>query len=398
MFSVMAAHSGSDRAVATSTIGYGEGGYGTTAYGGSTQVDTTLQISPDGTSNVTQTEATLSGTVSDFGGASSVTVRFEYRPIGQSRWSVTSEQSLFIPKTFTQRVDGLSSATDYEFRVSARSSDGDASTSSPATFTTKRHTLIIDGSVSPETLSKYSFTVDGNVEKSDELGSVQANDSISGRTISGEVLGGRDGYRFTGDVTDFEVVGDPVVYLDGNSVDPSELGDTTYPNTILFDGSRASRRRATYEATMNGKVAKSSLLGTIQTNDSISGSSVRGDVFGGKDGYRFTGEITKLSVDGTMTVSLTEGTSSTAESGSLPNTFVVDGSETPEMRAAYTITVSGSIKKSSDIGSIQPNDEVSGAAVSGSVFGGRDAYRYSGDITRIDITGPAVIRFDATDG
>ncbi|MFC4549727.1 MULTISPECIES: fibronectin type III domain-containing protein [Halorussus] len=398
MFSTTSVTAGGGTAAAAQTVGYGGGGYGLVAYGGSKLVDANPAVTVDGATNVTQTAATLGGVVSDLGGATSVTVRFEYRPVGATDWTATPEQSLSATGTFGRRLTGLAAGSDYEYRATATASDGDAAASSTVTFATKRHTLVIDGGASPGTLNDYSFAVSGDVEKSAELGSIQANDTVSGSTVSGEVLAGKDGYRFTGDVTDFRVAGSPAVYLDGERVDPADLGETTYPRTLVVDGARAPRERATYEATVSGKIKKSSSLGSVQANDTIAGATASGQVYGGKDGYRFTGGLTELRVDGALTVSLGGGDGDSASAGSLPNSFVVDGTGTPNRKATYSVTVTGSVEKSGELGSLQRNDVVSGSTASGEVVGGKDGYRYSGDVTRIEVTGPAVIRFTDTDG
>lgn len=388
---------GSGGAAAAGTVGYGEDGYGITPYGGSS-TDTALAVGTSGTTNVAPTAATLHGAISDMGGAASVTVRFEYRRTGTRNWVATARQSFGSAGAFSAEATGLEPATDYEFRVAASASDGDTAASSAAEFTTKRHTLVIDGSPSPNTANEYSWTVSGSVEKSGDLGSLQANDTIAGSSVSGEVVGGRDGYRFTGDVTDFEVNGESAVYLDGTRVDPANIGETTYPNEIVFDGSPEPGRTATYEATVSGKIRKSSTLGSIQSNDTISGSTASGDVYGGKDGYRFTGEVTELAVDGKMTLLFGDGNGSSTSTDSLPNTLVVDGTGAPNETCTYTVTVSGSVAKSDQLGSIQDNDTVSESTASGEVVGGKDGYRYSGDVTQIDVDGPVVFRLEDTDG
>jgi len=55
---------------------------------------------------------------------------------------------------------------------------------------------------------------------------------------------------------------------------------------------------ASYDFTVSGSLEKSDAYdATIDTGDSISGSSASGQVTNGRDSYRFTGEITDFSVD-----------------------------------------------------------------------------------------------------
>ena len=265
--------------------------------------DTDPEIHASGATNVGQGSATLHGSLSDLGGASSATVRFEYRREGQRSWTQTDDRSLSEPGSFQTTVSNLEGGAAYEFRAVADARDGDTDASGTSTFTTATpepttNSLVIDGSPSPSTLNAYSFSVSGDVEKSARLGSIQASDTVSGSTAQGEVLGGKDGYRFTGEITAFNVGGNPTVEVNGEEIDPASLGDTTLPNTLVIDGSGSPRRRTTYEITVTGDIEKDSVLGSVQVADEITGSTVRGDVVGGTDGYRYSGEVTEIDVRG----------------------------------------------------------------------------------------------------
>ena len=70
---------------------------------------------------------------------------------------------------------------------------------------------------------EYEFTVSGDtLEKSTEYdGSINSNDTISGSSANGTVVGGRDSYEFSGDVSSISADGDLVTYIDGEQVDLS---------------------------------------------------------------------------------------------------------------------------------------------------------------------------------
>ena len=67
--------------------------------------------------------------------------------------------------------------------------------------------LVIDGSNTPRRASTYEFNVSGVARKSADLGSINEYDTVSGGTISGRVIGGTDGYRFSGEITSFSLSG-----------------------------------------------------------------------------------------------------------------------------------------------------------------------------------------------
>ncbi|WP_228841122.1 hypothetical protein, partial [Halorubrum sp. AJ67] len=123
------------------------------------------------------------------------------------------------------------------------SGDGD-STDAP----TEAKTLVIDGSVTYDRID-YTFTVDGSVAPGARA---NESDEIDGTTVSGHVEGGIDSYEITGEFTAFEVDDDVPVRLDGETVDPDELGATV--RTVEIDGSHTTDRLA-YAFGTDGSVA-----------------------------------------------------------------------------------------------------------------------------------------------
>lgn len=76
------------------------------------------------------------------------------------------------------------------------------------------HVLVFDGTDASGPTT-YSFTVDGDVAKSDYMGaSIDDEDEIEGTTVRGIVANWRDAYRFDGDITDFRLVGEAAVHLE----------------------------------------------------------------------------------------------------------------------------------------------------------------------------------------
>ncbi|WP_143423328.1 putative sodium/potassium/calcium exchanger [Halegenticoccus soli] len=165
-------------------------------------------------------------------------------------------------------------------------------------------------------LASYELTVDGKLEPSDAEGATfDSEDNIKGSTAEGAVNGGVDSYAFSGQVTDFRFTsGAATVLLDGEEVDPSTLGaddegrgaapDDERPHVVVIDGTDGNGE-SRYEFSVSGSIEKSTVDGaTVDEDDAISGSAVSGSVFGGKDAYRFSGEITQFRLDGSATINL----------------------------------------------------------------------------------------------
>ncbi|KTG10993.1 hypothetical protein AUR64_07450 [Haloprofundus marisrubri] len=130
---------------------------------------------------------------------------------------------------------------------------------------------------------------------------------------------------------------------------------------------------------------------SINANDVLDGSFADGVVVGGVDAYRFRGDLTLLSVDGDATVYV-DGTQIDPDSvGSSYDYLAVvgDGSKTD-----YSFEVDGDVAKTKMTGgapsafaSQQTADSVDAGSVSGTVFGGADAFRIAGDVTEFDLSG-----------
>ncbi|QLH81187.1 right-handed parallel beta-helix repeat-containing protein [Halosimplex pelagicum] len=169
---------------------------------------------------------------------------------------------------------------------SSDGSSGDGST----------RTLTIDGSDADRT--DYRFNVDGSISPTDSIGD---GDTIDGTTATGFVNGGTDRYEFTGSVTDFTRDGDATVLVDGQQVDPAELGVTApdLPNSFVVDGTGDTTE---YEISVSGELAKDPTVGTVDEGDTVDGSQARGSVDDETDGYRFSGDVDALAITGAAAV------------------------------------------------------------------------------------------------
>ena len=128
------------------------------------QEDTTVVVSTGSISSVSSSAATLSGSVTDLGGASSAECYFQYRQSGADSWATTPGQTLDSTGSFTEDLSDLSSGTDYEFRAIADASDGDSDTGSTVSFTTdSQDTSVVVSTGSISSVSESSATLAGSL-------------------------------------------------------------------------------------------------------------------------------------------------------------------------------------------------------------------------------------------
>ncbi|MFC7194661.1 right-handed parallel beta-helix repeat-containing protein [Halosimplex aquaticum] len=166
-------------------------------------------------------------------------------------------------------------------------------------------------------LAEYEFTVSGDLEPNTDGAGINSYDTIDGSTATGRVWGGRDSYRFGGEITDFSLSDAATVYVNGQVVDPADLGEPDLPNVVTVHG---DQDLAEYEFTVSGDLEPNTDGAGINSYDTIDGSTATGRVWGGRDSYRFGGEITDFSLSdpATVTVNGTEVDPSQYGSGSPP--------------------------------------------------------------------------------
>lgn len=119
-----------ERAGAAETdYGYGYSGYGEGGYGGvedetdDTDKPAAPPVTTDPATDVTDSAATLHGTVTDLGDADAVDVYFEFRELDSDVWSTTEARRLTMEGSCSVRVENLDGETRYEYRMLAASDD-----------------------------------------------------------------------------------------------------------------------------------------------------------------------------------------------------------------------------------------------------------------------------------
>jgi hypothetical protein len=100
--------------------------------------DTSPAVTSGGAMNVSETTATLEGSLDDLGGAAEVGVYFEHRTRGASTWQRTSEQTVSTTGAYSTNLSGLTPGTEYEFRAVTDTRDGGRFTGTTLRYTAQR--------------------------------------------------------------------------------------------------------------------------------------------------------------------------------------------------------------------------------------------------------------------
>jgi hypothetical protein len=177
--------------------------------------------STGGDSGADSGQDSFDSTLSISGGSPSNVVTYEFRVSDEIR--KTTARNASIDDDDVIESDGSVSggvaggADGYEFsgELTGFSLDGDATVYldgqqvDPSTLggeETPPNYVVIDGGDDGR-WTRYEFSVDGAVEKSDEWGSVNGHDAVDGTTVSGWVKDGVDSYRYSGDIGSFDIYG-----------------------------------------------------------------------------------------------------------------------------------------------------------------------------------------------
>jgi hypothetical protein len=156
--------------------------------------------------------------------------------------------------------------------------------------------------------------------------------------------------------------------------------------TIASEGEEAR-----YEFTVSGELEQTAAGdATIGREDTVEGHTASGGVWDGIDAYRFDGEITDFTLDGSAAVSLNGEVVDPDTVGA--RLLVIQGEEE---WTSYELSVSGDLEKTTDGGaSLNQFDTVDGGDAAGNVYGGSDAYRFDGEVTDFTLDGAAAVTLD----
>jgi len=211
--------------------------------------------------------------------------------------------------TQSDTFDFTGEVTDFEFLEGDATVELNGTEIDPSSYwqTLDRELTVI---ADAETVTDYTFSVDGDVEPVTD-GDMPAGD-FDNVTADGDLMvvdgvtsdAGGDRWKFSGEVVDLTLEAEGAAYIDGTQVDPAKVGtDETeaFPHHILFDGA-ASTDVCEYEFAVSGAVAKSPDLGSMEAAEELTDGVVTGSVAEDTDGFRFSGSLTSLELDGTADV------------------------------------------------------------------------------------------------
>ncbi|QCS42108.1 right-handed parallel beta-helix repeat-containing protein [Natrinema versiforme] len=163
------------------------------------------------------------------------------------------------------------------------------------------HVLEVQG---PGVPVGFEITVDGEIEFAGEDDPEDEATTISGSTVQSTVTSDNLRFRFSGTLTDVTMTGGKAtITVDGEEIDLEEYGDPELlPHAIVFDGTGASKP-STYSFRATGKVIKAQYRdATIDDDDIVEDTTVRGGVAGWLDAYWFDGDIEDFKILGDATV------------------------------------------------------------------------------------------------
>ncbi|WP_254764799.1 right-handed parallel beta-helix repeat-containing protein [Natrinema marinum] len=300
--------------------------------------------------------------------------------------------------TNTSHVDGYRFAGDLHevaFRQGSAHVEVNGETIDPDQYNgdqpTLENTLLVDG-VGTSGGTRYEFAVSGAAQKATVKGAtIDGEDTVDGGIITGSVAGWRDGFKFSGELTDLTLDGDARVYVNGEQVDPADYGDEQpHVLTLVGDGSNAS-----YELTVDGTIDTVAGDASEEYATVLSDTTVEGSIERDAQRFRFSGALTDVTFrEGTAHVYLDDQRIDPDDYNGqkrLPNAIVIDGSGT-DGQSSYSFAVDGEVVTASyRDASVDPGDTVEGTAVSGSVDDELDAYWFDGDITDFRLRGDATV-------
>ena len=271
--------------------------------------------------------------------------------------SVTGSGNMFVPDKFTNVCigdgctepsretdaidgsDGTGGSDGSDGTGGSDGSDGTAGSDGSSTEPTKK--LVIEASAdNPDTYLDVSVTVDGRIDYGPEAESdgdeIDQNEDGTYTATSIEMdPGAVDSYRVRGEVQDVSYTDgyDVTITLDGEEISTDQLpeggsssdgssgdgssGDGSsgdrLSKRVIVDGT-GSDELSRYTIVVSGDVEVDQSVSTApdatpwdQFDDHIDGNKIIGTVDKGIDGYRYSGEITDLEIDGDVSLTVENG-------------------------------------------------------------------------------------------
>ena len=180
-------------------------------------------------------------------------------------------------------------------------SEGEAASSAPSPIDGR---LVNAISIESDGAAPYHIEVGGDIAFDPRYGS---EDSVDDAEAEGILAGGRDVYRFSGEITAFEIDGPATIHVNGHEVDADEVVGMGVSGEA--SGEHAGETR-TLELNGTGDPApyqfevSEAVERGRNTRDIVEGTYVRGHLFGGRDVYHVTGDILWFSIDGDAEITL----------------------------------------------------------------------------------------------
>lgn len=251
--------------------------------------------------------------------------------VDQNRIRFTEEPERGVNYKFVVRFGGKdSSPIDQAVHIDGwtvseaipSESSTDTTTSEPTDEQSKEGVPLELISNDDATYAEYEFAVEGSVAKHETENGYAANDNDTitdngDGTVTVDGLSGNgygDAFLVDGEILSIDLdESEWTIRYDGEEVTSDDLTgsssaeETELPNQIVVDGSNKPGQLSHYEFSVSGEIEKDAENGSINAYDTVSADTAKGRIIGGKDAFRFSGELTTFKLDGPATVHIEDG-------------------------------------------------------------------------------------------
>lgn len=141
------------------------GGLGVALGSATASASSPVAVSTGSPQSVSDSSAALWGSLDEMTDVDSVDLTFEYRERGASSWNTTRTETFESTGSVRHYLDGLSSGTTYEYRLTATAADGSSDTGSAETVTTDSSATLKASTGAASDVTDTTAVLNGSVDQ-----------------------------------------------------------------------------------------------------------------------------------------------------------------------------------------------------------------------------------------